>query len=164
MDNVAREAPSRGAQVIGLLIALLVCYAVALFGARFAPGQWYLELEKPAWTPPSILFPIVWNLLYLLMAVAVWRVWRSGSARRWPAIALFALQLTANGAWSWLFFGRHLIGAALYDLGALLILLGATLFAFWRVDRLAAALLVPYFLWVMFAGALNAAIWALAQR
>jgi tryptophan-rich sensory protein len=94
------------------------------------------------------------------MAVAGWRVWRKvGFAGGRSALTLFAVQLLLNGAWSFLFFGAHLIGAALVEIVVLLLVIAATTLAFRRIDRIAGLLFVPYLLWVGYATALNAGIW-----
>jgi len=150
---------------MALVIALLVCYGVAAFGGLFsarAGGDWYADLAKPSWTPPSWVFGPVWTLLYGMMAVAVWLVWlrrREGGAA--AAMALFAVQLAFNAAWSGLFFGLHRPGVALVDLVLLWLALAATVWLFLRRRPAAGALLVPYLLWVSFALALNFAIWRL---
>ncbi|MEE7560368.1 tryptophan-rich sensory protein, partial [Xanthomonas sp. Kuri4-2] len=116
----------------------------------------------PAWAPPGWLFGPVWSVLYGMMAVAAWLVWRE---RGWRgaggALALFLVQLALNAAWSWLFFAWHRGGAAFADILALWLVLGATTLAFARRQRLAGVLLVPYLLWVSFALALNYTVWHL---
>jgi tryptophan-rich sensory protein len=104
----------------------------------------------------------VWILLYAVMGVAAWLVWRSAEAPgRRAALGLFLVQLALNGAWSWIFFGRHAIGGALVEIALLWLAILATLFAFRRVSRRAAWLLAPYLAWVTFASALMFAIWRL---
>lgn len=144
-----------------LLLFIVAVGLVAAIGAQFQPGDWYRTLAKPAWTPPDAVFAPVWSLLYLMMAVAGWLLWRRAPPGRPLLLGLFALQLVLNAAWSWLFFGRHAIGAALADLTLLwLVLLALTLSAF-PVERRAGGLLTPYLLWVSYALALNFAIWHL---
>jgi benzodiazapine receptor len=121
---------------------------------------WYERLAKPDWTPPDAAFPVVWTLLYLAMAVAAWRVWKRTDWRN-PALTLFWLQLAVNFAWSFLFFGWHRIGLALADAALLLTLVGGTAALFWRIDRLAGALMLPYLVWTGYAVALNWAVWRL---
>jgi len=137
-------------------------FAAAGTGALFSPGAWYEALNKPSWTPPNIVFPLVWTSLYILMALAAWNVWRRGGwrARALP-LALFLIQLVFNAAWSWLFFGQHRIDLALLDLIVLWVLVAATAIAFWKASALSGALLVPYLAWASFAGALNYSIWRL---
>ncbi len=149
---------SSRAQTIGLVGWLLLCLAVmALSGAgSLQAGGFYAELTRPDWAPPPWLFGPVWLCLYAMMAVAAWRVWRRhgfGGAR--VALSLFMLQLAFNAAWSWLFFAWRHGGLALLDIVLLMVSLTVTLIAFWRADRAAGALLLPYLLWVEFAAMLN---------
>ena len=152
-------------QVIGLIVALAACYAAAAVGGIFTSssvGSWYQTLEKPPFNPPSWVFGPVWTVLYGMMAVAVWLVWRNaapGQARL--PITLFAIQLVLNVAWSLLFFGLRQPGWAFAELCLLWLAIGATLLTFWPVSRPAAWLMVPYLLWVSFAGVLNLNIWLL---
>lgn len=127
-----------------------------------AAGGWYAGLIKPAWNPPAWLFGPAWTVLYVAMAAAAWLVWRQGGWRSHRvALALFALQLLFNLVWSPLFFRMHRPGWALLDCALLAVSLAATLAAFWRIDRRAGALLVPYLAWVCFATFLNFTIWRL---
>lgn len=149
----------------GLLGWLLVTFVAAGIGsiASIRAGEFYGQLSRPDWAPPAEVFGPVWTLLYLLMAVAAWLVWRkAGSfAAARPALVLYLVQLAANALWSWLFFGWHLGGLAFAELALLWLLIGATLLAFWRIRPLAAALLLPYWAWVAFAGFLNYTVWQL---
>lgn len=145
--------------VVALVGWLIVCFAVAAFGARYRPGPWYAALAKPSWTPPNRLFAPVWSALYILMAVAAWLVWRAVGPG--PELALFAVQLALNAAWSLLFFGLHRPFLALADIAALWLAVAVTVLAFWHVRPLAAWLLLPYLAWITFAAALNAALWRL---
>jgi len=123
--------------------------------------SWYDTLAKPDWTPPSWLFSPVWTLLYLMMTVAALLVWRKKGSLRAAAfpLGLFALQLFFNLIWSPLFFGLRNPGAAMVDLVLLWVALLATVIVFWRISLPAGVLLLPYLLWVSFAGVLNFAIW-----
>jgi tryptophan-rich sensory protein len=121
--------------------------------------DWYPSLLKPAWNPPSWVFGPVWTVLYAMMAVAAWLVWRRDG---WSgALAWFAVQLTLNAAWSPLFFGLHRIDLALIDITFLWVAIAGTVVAFWKVSPGAGWLLVPYLAWVSFATALNFALWRL---
>jgi translocator protein len=135
---------------------VLLSFTAALPGARYQPGPWFQRLQKPRWNPPAWIFPPVWTGLYVMMGLAAWQVARMRSRRevRGPLL-LYLLQLSLNGLWSWLFFGRHNISLALKDLAALWGSLLATVVAFWRVKPLAGWLLLPYFAWVSFAAYLN---------
>lgn len=145
--------------LLALMVSLLLVGLTATTGARFRPDSWYRELSKPNWTPPDIAFPIAWGILYLLMAIAAWRIYMADdSAWRTASLLAYALQLLANAAWSWLFFGRKQIVAALVDIMVLLALITIAIALFSQVSTLAAWLMVPYWLWVALALALNATI------
>jgi tryptophan-rich sensory protein len=135
--------------------------AAAWFGSTFGPGPWYAALNKPSWNPPNGIFPLVWTPLYVMIALAGWRLWRR--APRSAAVVWWFLQLGLNAAWSWLFFGRNAIGGALIEIIALWLAIGATIVAAWPRDRAAAALLVPYWAWVAFATVLNFTLWRINQ-
>jgi tryptophan-rich sensory protein len=147
---------------LGLAVFLVLCFGVAtLGGVATTPNipNWYTGLAKPSWTPPSWIFGPVWTALYFSMAVAAWLVWRKGNA--WGPLALFAVQLVFNAAWSWLFFGLHSPGIAFVDILLLWIAIAATTMVFWRRSLVAGLLLGPYLTWVGFAAVLNFAIWRL---
>jgi len=158
------SAQSSKQSVPGLIGWLLVSFAAALAGglASVNAKSFYGLLVQPGWAPPSWVFGPVWTLLYTLMGIAAWLVWRSGGfrTRRW-ALALFLVQLAFNGVWTWLFFAWKLGALAFADILLLWLLVAATLVAFWRVRRIAGALLVPYLVWVSFAAALNYSVWRL---
>lgn len=149
----------------GFIVFLAICLAVSgIGGAATASsvGTWYQALTKPAFNPPDWIFAPVWTALYFMMALAGWRVWRRGGLRKaqW-ALTLFGLQLALNLAWSVIFFGLRSIGAALAEIVVLLLAILATTAVFWRHDRIAGMLFVPYAAWVVFAVVLNAALWRL---
>jgi tryptophan-rich sensory protein len=146
----------------GLLGWLGITFVAAALGAIASTqaGEFYAQLERPAWAPPGGVFAPVWSVLYLLMAIAAWRVWRTaGWQQGRGALQLFLLQLAFNALWSWLFFAWHLGAAAFVEVLLLWGLILATLIGFWRHDRLAAILLLPYLVWVSFAAVLNLAVW-----
>lgn len=144
------------------LIATLGVGAIAsLFTAPAIP-TWYASLNRPAFDPPNWLFAPVWTALYILMAFAAWRVWK-GAGLRSREMAVFALQLALNLGWSVLFFGRHQIGAALIEIAVLDVAVLATLVLFFRRDRLAGLLLLPYLAWALFATFLTRTIGQLNQ-
>lgn len=150
---------SVGATWLGLVVWLGLCYAAMAFGGIFGANEWYAALQKPRWTPPNWVFPVVWPVLYTLMGLAAWWLWRkSGFAGAPWALGLFLAQLVLNAVWSYLFFGLHRIDLALLDIAALWLLIATTIVTFRRHSGLAAGLLVPYFLWVSFATALNGTI------
>lgn len=153
---------SMPAQAVGLLAWLAIVFVAAALGAiasSDAPA-FYGGLAKPEWAPPASVFGPVWSVLYGLMAVAAWWVWRERTAAgRGAALGLFVAQLVANALWSWLFFGWHHGALAFGDVLLLLGLVIATLIAFWRIRRAAGWLLLPYAAWVSFASALTWAVW-----
>jgi benzodiazapine receptor len=147
---------------LGAVVALAVTLGAGYVGSRFPVGEWYASLAKPAWGPPNSLFGPVWGILYLLMAIAAWLVWRkSRLAAAAIPLGLFVLQLILNAAWSWIFFGRHQIGLALIDIFILWLAILATTIGFWRLNAVSGFIMLPYLLWVAFASALNFAIWRL---
>jgi translocator protein len=147
---------------IGLVGWIALCLAVGFGAGQFAPGAWYATLERPGWAPPDWVFGPVWTVLYAMMGLAAWTIWKEKgfSGAGW-ALALFGVQLALNFAWSWLFFGLQNPGLALLEIVALWAAILATLVAFWRLRPLAGWLLVPYLLWVTFAAALNFEFWRL---
>ena len=148
-----------GVGLIGWLLAALATGAVGALSTRYA-REFYAGLVKPRWAPPGWLFGPVWTLLYLLMGVAAWLVWRAaGWAGATAALSLFVTQLVFNASWSWVFFAWRRGAMAFATIVLLLGLIAATILAFARVQVLAAALLVPYLGWVAFATALTYAIW-----
>jgi tryptophan-rich sensory protein len=151
-------------QIVGLVGWLIVSFIAAVIGgaATIQAGPFYTELVRPDWAPPPSIFGPVWTVLYVLMAIAAWLVWRVGGFRAAQfALTLFLVQLGLNALWSWLFFGFYRGALAFADILLLWVLIVATLIAFWRIRPLAGALLVPYLLWVSFASALNYAVWQL---
>jgi len=164
-DGEIRPHMSKRRDLLGLGALLLLCLVVSALGGlatSTSVGNWYQTLFKPAFNPPDWLFAPVWTTLYVLMAIAAWRVWRAPlSIARTSALRAFGLQLGLNLLWSFLFFGLRSIGLGLAEI---LLLLGAiilTMIRFGRVDRLAGMLFVPYAFWVAFAAVLNASLWIL---
>jgi tryptophan-rich sensory protein len=156
--------PTNRAQLAGLVAWLAVTFIAAAIGgaASVQAGTFYTQLIRPDWAPPPAVFGPVWTVLYVLMGIAAWLVWRVGGLRAaQPALTLFLVQLALNALWSWLFFGWQRGALAFVDILLLWALIVATLIAFWRVSRVAGALLVPYLLWVTFAAALNYSVWRL---
>jgi benzodiazapine receptor len=138
-------------------IFLTTCAVPAAAGALFKPGDWYRGLDKPGWTPPNLLFPIIWAILYVSMSVAAARVGSyEGSV---AAIALWGLQISMNTLWSAVFFGLHRILTGVIIIALLWVAVAATIIAFARHDLMAAALLIPYLIWGSFAFALNLSVW-----
>lgn len=153
---------SAGRQGVGLAAWVLGSFAAAAAGgvASANAGDFYQRLVRPEWAPPPWLFGPVWSVLYLLMGVAAWLVWRERGFRgARAALTLFIVQLAANALWTWLFFAWRRGALAFGEILLLWVLIAATIAAFWRVRPLAGALLLPYLLWVSFATALTFAVW-----
>nr|WP_184042532.1 TspO/MBR family protein [Roseospira visakhapatnamensis] len=141
---------------------LLACFAAASTSAAFKPGPWYQSLRKPFWTPPDWLFSVAWTILYLMMAVAGWLVWRDvpEEAATLPLIA-FAVQLALNALWAPVFFGAHRMALGFVVMMLLWVAVLATIVLFLRVQTIAGLLLIPYAFWVIFAAFLNLGIWVM---
>lgn len=151
-------------QVSGLAAWVLVSFGAAAIGgvAAVHARSYYRTLSHPHWAPPGWVFGPVWSVLYAMMGIAAWMVWREGGFReRKGALLLFLVQLAANSLWTWLFFAWRRPGLALAEIAILWLLIAATMLVFWRARRAAGALLLPYWLWVSFATVLNAALWRL---
>ena len=153
--------------IVGLVISLLVSFGAAAIGglATQRAPEFYAGLSRPAWAPPSSVFGPVWTLLYTLMGIAAWLIWKEKglSGARVP-LALFATQLVLNALWSWLFFTWQRGLFAEVEIVLLLVIIAATLVAFWRVRPLAGVLLLPYLAWVSYAAALTFALVRLNPR
>ncbi len=151
-------------QALGLLVSFATAFAAAAIGGLSTAANvtgWYATLQKPFFSPPNWLFAPVWSLLYTMMAIAAWRVWRARRPGGGQALALYGGQLLLNLAWPVIFFGMHSPLLALIDIAALVVVLALTIRAFWRIDRPAGVLLLPYLAWSLFASALNLAVWRL---
>ena len=160
------SAPRRRvADLAALAFFLALCLGVGALGGMVSATSvqtWYGGLAKPWFNPPNAVFGPVWTLLYVLMAIAAWRVWRAGDRDtvRGP-LTLFALQLAINLGWSVVFFGLQKIGSAVATIMVLDVAALVTTLAFRTVDRTAALLMTPYLAWVAFATVLNIAVWRL---
>jgi tryptophan-rich sensory protein len=149
-----------------LIISLVLSFAAAVIGSipiSLGGGiAWQDSLQKPFYAPPNWLFGPAWTVLFLLMAIAFFLVWE-----KWPqknaktAVYLYLAQLLLNVLWNYIFFGARLILPGLVEILILLAVVAATVYAFYKVDKRAAWIMVPYLLWICFATALNAGIWAL---
>jgi tryptophan-rich sensory protein len=150
----------RTTDLVGLAFWIVITFGVAAFASQFEPGGWYRTIAKPYWTPPGWLFGPVWGMLYLAMSISAWLVWRQRlTFKAGVPLTLYLVQLALNGLWSWLFFGRQLIGTALIDLIVLVLLIALTTAMFMRIRRAAGIMMIAYLLWVSFATALNFQIW-----
>jgi tryptophan-rich sensory protein len=158
-----RKIPPRRADWISLVVFVAACLLIGVAGG-IATGSsvttWYVGLSKPSWNPPDWVFGPVWTVLYVMMGVSVWLVWRRRhEAETRVGMVLFGLQLILNAAWSAIFFGMQQPGWAAAEVVALWLSIMATIVAFARISKPAAWLLVPYLAWVSFASVLNFTIW-----
>jgi tryptophan-rich sensory protein len=156
---------SRIVEAVGLVLFLALCLGIGALAAAVVASSvetWYADLNKPHFTPSNAVFGPVWTVLYVMMAIAAWRVWRATDREtaRGP-LTMFALQLALNLGWSVAFFGLERTGSAVAVIVVLVLAVISTALAFRPIDRLAALLMVPCALWVAFAAALNIAIWRL---
>jgi translocator protein len=153
-------------QTIKLVASVALCLLAGFVGSIFTTPKidgWYAQLNKPSFTPPGWLFGPVWTLLYVLMGIALYLVWRQGLAKKGvkSAFALFLVQLALNVLWSYAFFGAESPLAGLAVIVLLWTAIVATITYFAPISRGAALLLVPYILWVSFAEILNAKLYLL---
>ena len=148
--------------LLSLVTWIAIAAAAGVVGgiASIDAASFYQKLQRPSWAPPPGVFAPVWSVLYLLMGIAAWLVWRQRKTRSVATpLSLFVAQLVLNALWSWLFFAWHRGGWSFADIVALLVLAVATTVAFARVRPAAAVLMLPYLAWIAFAAALNFAVW-----
>lgn len=146
-----------------LVISILIAQGAGLLGVFFmgdSLSSWYLELSKPSWNPPAFVFGPVWTVLYTLMGIAAYLVWRTPKEHvyRSRALVLYGVQLGLNALWTPFFFGLQNPALALMDIGLLLLCIVMTIVYFFKVKQSAALLLFPYLAWVVFATFLNLSI------
>lgn len=150
---------------IKLVLSLLFTIGIGSLGSVFTISQipnWYASLQKPVFNPPNWIFGPVWTILYLLMGVALYLVWKKPISKgRNTAIAIFIIQLILNFFWSIIFFKYHLIGWAFIEILLMWALILFCILLFWKHSKLASFMLIPYLFWVSFATILNAAIFQL---
>ena len=161
---VADASRTRPRSSLALLISVAAVVAASTIGglASRTAADDYGRLRQPGFAPPSWVFGPTWTVLYLLMAVAAWLVWRTGpSPETTRALICYAVQLVLNAAWTPLFFGLGWRGIAFAELSVLLLILIATVILFWRRSKVAGAMLLPYLAWSGFALCLNFAVWQL---
>ncbi|MFF4877699.1 TspO/MBR family protein [Micromonospora sp. NPDC000668] len=144
--------------LVGFVAAVFVAAAIGGLGVQGTTEE-YASLRQPSWAPPSWLFGPAWSLLYALIAVAGWLVWRRVGFS--PPLWAWTAQLVLNAIWTPLFFGAGQYGLAFAEIVAMWLAIGLTVVLFARASRVAAALLLPYWAWVTFAAALNLSIWRL---
>jgi translocator protein len=152
--------------VLKLVASLIICLSAGGIGAIFTTRAipiWYRGLKKPGFTPPNSLFGPIWTILYILMGVAVFLVWREGLNHSGVPVAfsLFWVQLALNILWSIIFFGLRSLAGGMALIILLWIMILVTLILFFRVSAAAGGLLIPYLLWVTIASNLNLQIWRL---
>lgn len=140
-------------------VFLAACAAAAATGSMFQPGAWYDRLEKPSWNPPNWVFPVVWSVLYVLIAIAAARV--AGAPGSGYAMAFWALQIALNTLWTPVFFGLHRIKAGMVIIAFLWLAVLGSIVSVYTVEPFAGLLLAPYLVWVTIAAALNASVWRL---
>jgi tryptophan-rich sensory protein len=166
-ENIA-PPPDRGTtsalqQGLGLVVLGAITFAAAAIGSAVTATSvdgWYRTLHKPAWNPPGWVFGPVWTILYCLMSIAAWLVWRkAGWTGARGALSLYFLQLAFNVGWSVLFFGLQSPGLALVEIAWLWLLIVATIVAFRMHSGAAAWLMTPYLAWTTFAALLNSQLW-----
>lgn len=149
-------------QILKLVAAMAISYAVAALGAlaSVSAQTFYASLQQPEWAPPGWLFGPVWTMLYTMMGISTWLVWRKAKTKEVAKeLTVFCLQLSLNGLWSWLFFKWHMGAAAFADIVILLALIVINVVVYWRRSKIAGFLLLPYLTWVGFAAALCYTVW-----
>lgn len=150
---------------ISFIIFILLCLIMQIVGSlwtRETVLTWYPTLIKPSWTPPDWVFGPVWSCLYLMIAVSGWLMYRAEySQKRAVALMLYGSQLALNFIWSFLFFSLQSPILGLIDIILLCLFISLTIIKAWPVSHLASILLIPYFIWVLYATSLNTGIWLL---
>ena len=153
--------------IVKLVVACAVPFLIGIMGSLFMTadtlGNWYANLHKPPFNPPNWIFGPVWTTLYIMMGISAFLIWQKGLDNKIVRIALvcFVVQLFLNAIWTPLFFGLHSPLLGLIDIVLLLNAIIVTVFAFSKISRPAALLLIPYLAWVSFATILNASIYLL---
>lgn len=164
-------------QLISIGLAMLAPTLAAMIGGA-ATGKtldgWYRTLNKPKWNPPNWLFPVAWTILFTVMGIASWLVWREGRSGREEdlstspeaktALKIYGVHLVFNTLWSIIFFGMRKLGWAFVELLILWNLVAATIVSFYRVKPTAGLMLIPYLLWTTFAGILNLTVWRMNRK
>jgi tryptophan-rich sensory protein len=154
-----RSTSSKLRNALALVGFVVITFCAPLMSIGSIPGAWYAALIKPAWNPPSWIFGPAWTLLYTLMAVAAWLVWKRVGFSR--PLAFYFVQLALNAAWTPILFGAHQLGWALIEILIMWIMILLTLLSFRRVTPSAGWLFLPYLAWVSFATVLNFTLWRL---
>ncbi|MCB2290412.1 tryptophan-rich sensory protein [Clostridium sp. CS001] len=151
--------------IIAFIISIVIAQGVGLLSGflSMTASNSYEAFNKPFFSPPGWVFPVVWSILYFLMAIAAYRIWLKGKSREdvSKALTLYGTQLLLNFLWSLIFFRFRLYAIAFLELLLLIVFILLTTFEFFRIDKPSGYLMIPYILWVSFAGVLNYAIWML---
>lgn len=163
---MAKPSGEKPFNIFHLLVAVLICESIGILGAIFttpAIPTWYAQLNKPSFSPPNWLFGPVWTLLYAMMGISVYLIWKKGFEKTEvrEGVILFGIHLVVNFLWSFLFFGLKSPAFAFADILLLWSLIGFLIYKFRGIDFRAALLLIPYFAWVSFATILNFSLWRL---
>jgi len=147
--------------ILSLIAFIALNFVAAISGAYFKPGTWYDRLDKPSWRPPNWLFPPAWSLLYAMIAISGWLVYRTAGLEGagLTALLVYLVHLGFNAGWSAVFFGLKRPGWGFIEVVGLWLSILATIVVFHPVNAVAAYLLVPYLGWVGFAAVLNFSIW-----
>ena len=150
--------------VAKIIVCILICTALGFlsgFSTADSISNWFQYVKKPSWNPPNWLFAPVWTALYILMGISVALIWHSKATNKSQAIWLFVIQFILNLCWSLIFFNLHQTGWAFVEIIVMLIFIVLTIISFYKIDKTAAYLLLPYICWVSFATVLNGSIWFL---
>jgi benzodiazapine receptor len=149
------------ARYASMAVFLVVVVIAAALAGSFEAGEYYSLVQKPSWAPPAWVFGPVWSVLYILMALAMWKVWISEHRSRMGSLIWWLIQLSLNVLWTWLFFGLTRTGWAMLEMLLLIGIVVLCMKAFASSSRSASWMLLPYLLWLMFAWLLNISIWLL---
>lgn len=150
---------------LSLFLFIFLCFVLQIIGSlwtRETVSTWYPALIKPSWTPPDWVFGPVWTILYIMIAISGWLIYRAeNSSDRTLALLFYGVQLALNFAWSFLFFSMRSPLLGLLDIILLCLFIILTITRAWKVNYIASLLLIPYLLWILYATSLNAGIWLL---
>jgi len=149
--------------LFSLLISILVVFSAGFIGSLFTTpniSTWYAFINKPSFSPPNWLFAPAWTLLYILMAISAFLIWQErDNLKTKQALTFYGIQLILNTLWSIIFFGMHNPGLASLEIIILWLFILITLIKFYKINKTAGLLFIPYLLWVSFASILNLFVW-----
>ena len=166
VNSLHMPSKSNKFQLLPFVICLFIPLVIGAIGSIFtfeSVKTWYTTINKPSFNPPNNIFGPVWTTLYILMGISSYLIWKKRkvvSGYHW-AISIYSLQLILNLMWSFLFFYQHQVGFSLVEIGVLLLTIITTAFLFYRIDKTAGLLFIPYILWVSFASYLTYSIYIL---